>query len=95
MNQLLKSIELHILNASDKFKGGSCASILIIHNYDYFIANIGDSRIIRVKLNDQKNIIIEQLTTDHKPENPTERKRIEKEGGKVYCPTNKISGVKG
>ena len=75
LEKLLKATESAILSAShNKYIGGSCVCILVIHNNYYYIANVGDSRIIKMKLRDNRTV--HQLTTDHKPENPHERKRI-------------------
>lgn len=44
-----------------------------------WLLNVGDSRAIKCN----KSNIAEQLTIDHKPNNPDEKKRIEKLGGKI------------
>jgi serine/threonine protein phosphatase PrpC len=49
--------------------GGSCASILVIENENYYVANVGDSRIVKSSFLKGK-MMIDQITTDHKPENP-------------------------
>jgi serine/threonine protein phosphatase PrpC len=46
-----------------------------------YIANVGDSRAVMSK-NGGKDIV--ELTTDHKPNHPNEKKRITESGGKVY-----------
>jgi protein phosphatase 2C len=62
---------------------GSTACIVLhyIHNnkHKLWIINIGDSRAIRCN-----NNIAEQLSHDHKPNNKTERIRIQNLGGKIY-----------
>lgn len=44
-----------------------------------WILNVGDSRVIKCN----KNNIAEQLSLDHKPNNPEEKKRIESLGGSI------------
>ena len=44
-----------------------------------WVLNIGDSRAVKCN----KNNIAEQLSQDHKPNNPEEKKRIESLGGKI------------
>ena len=53
---------------------------MIVGDFGY-IGNVGDSRAI-MSVNGGKNFV--QLSTDHKPESPAEKKRIEDNGGKVY-----------
>ena len=92
MKKLLKDAEIELLNNLEKkVSGGSCVTILIINNEEYFIANIGDSRVIKVSLSKNHKSIVEQLTTDHKPENLQESERIQKEGGKIYRSLNKVN----
>jgi serine/threonine protein phosphatase PrpC len=44
------------------------------------VVNLGDSRLVIVN-NDGSSL---QITTDHKPDDPEEKKRIEKIGGQIY-----------
>jgi serine/threonine protein phosphatase PrpC len=46
-----------------------------------YIANLGDSRAI---LSTNNGLKIVPLSTDHKPNNPFEEKRILANGGKIY-----------
>ena len=71
-------------------RSGSCAIILliigklnkfIILDDDCYIANVGDSRAIMSTNAGTKMIV---LSTDHKPNNEDEKKRIISEGGKIY-----------
>ena len=73
-------------------KSGSCSlSVLFIDN-SCFIINLGDSRGL-YSFNSGKELF--QITRDHKPNDPIEKKRIEKVGGKIYKDTRiKIDGVK-
>ncbi len=53
---------------------------IILDNMCY-IANVGDSRaIMSCKMGNEIN----ELTNDHKPNDPDEKKRITEAGGKVY-----------
>lgn len=76
-------------NAEVLDRSGSCAvvslivgkiNIVILDNICY-IANVGDSRAV-LSLDGGKDVI--QLTNDHKPNDPLEKKRIIEAGGKVY-----------
>ena len=60
---------------------GSCAIIVLIINDSCYIANLGDSRAL-YSLDDGKNFY--QLSRDHKPNDPMEKKRIYKAGGNIY-----------
>lgn len=81
-DHLQSKLELEFKNIS--YTIGSTALIIIMfkHNNDIYsyIANIGDCRSI---LCDAKNTPL-QLTKDHKPNQPDEKKRIQKLGGKIY-----------
>jgi len=54
--------------------------VLIVGEVVY-VANVGDSRAF-MSIDCGSKIV--PLTSDHKPENPDEQKRIEQNGGKVY-----------
>ena len=62
-------------------ESGSCALVCLILNETAYIANVGDSRAV-LSMNKGKEII--QITTDHKPNNPIEQRRILANGGKIY-----------
>lgn len=73
-------------NESDQSNGavqrsGSCAIVVLIVGEIAYIANVGDSRAF-MSIDSGSRIV--PLTSDHKPENPDETKRIEANGGKVY-----------
>lgn len=65
------------------YNSGSTACIGIMYNDNnstkLWILNVGDSRAVRCN----KNNIAEQLSEDHKPNSPDEKKRIEELGGKI------------
>ena len=62
-------------------KSGSCAVIFVLVDNKIYIANVGDSRCL-LSLNGCKKFI--EVTKDHKPNMPEEKKRIELFGGKIY-----------
>jgi len=62
-------------------KSGSCAVSCLIMDEWCFIINLGDSRALYSF--DSGNKLF-QVTRDHKPNDPIEKERIEKAGGKVY-----------
>ena len=72
-----------ISNSHTQFldSSGSCAIIILIINDSCYIANLGDSRAL-YSLDDGKKFF--QLSRDHKPDDPIEKKRIYKAGGNIY-----------
>ena len=60
---------------------GSCAIIVLIINNQVFIANLGDSRAL-YSYNGGEELY--QLSRDHKPNDPKEKKRIYKAGGTIF-----------
>lgn len=61
-------------------KSGSCGIVVLLIDDKAYIGNVGDSRAI-VSENAGKMTL--NLTRDHKPEDPKEKERIERAGGKV------------
>ena len=74
---------LNSINGQDMVldSSGSCAIIVLIMNDSCYIANLGDSRALYSFESGKKFF---QLTRDHKPNDPIEKKRIYKAGGNVY-----------
>ena len=64
------------------FISGSTCVLVHISNKKIICGNVGDSRAI-VFYDMNNNLIIKNLSFDHKPENFEEKKRIEKMGGRV------------
>lgn len=62
-------------------RSGSCAIFSLIVDNMCYVGNVGDSRAIYYN-NKEKKII--SMSTDHKPDNPNESKRIYDNGGRVY-----------
>lgn len=61
---------------------GTTAAIVIIRGRKMYVAHVGDSGVVRGKIKN-KLTKAEPLTSDHKPESPDEKKRIEGIGGQV------------
>ena len=86
-NHIFNSIQQSLINNHPKivqYSGSTaCVCIHYINNkkkHKLWVLNLGDTRIIRCN---QSNIG-EQLSLDHKPNEPEEKKRIELLGGKIY-----------
>ena len=62
-------------------KSGSCALVMLILNDVLYSINLGDSRAL---YSYDTGKYIYQITRDHKPNDPVEKERIEKAGGKVF-----------
>lgn len=60
---------------------GTCLLISLFCNNICYLANLGDSRTIVSK---RFGAEIEQVTKDHKPEEASERARIEQNGGEIF-----------
>ena len=73
---------------SPRDKSGSCAVVVLIVGDICYIANLGDSRAVMSGEGGNK---IYPLSKDHKPNDLTERQRIEKGGGRIYQSTAQIS----
>ena len=79
-NNYLESINSKPFNQYTDYSG-SCAIIVLIINKDCYIANLGDSRAIYSYNNGSKFF---QLSRDHKPNDPKEKRRIYKAGGSIF-----------
>ncbi len=65
---------------------GCTACVVLITETEIYCANAGDSRCVL-----SKNGVAIEMSTDHKPELPNERFRIEKAGG--FVEDNRVKGV--
>jgi serine/threonine protein phosphatase PrpC len=74
----------HQLGVDVRFSGSTCVSVLTFGT-KLFVANVGDSRAILIKQNDQspEGFQVTPLSRDHKPSDPDEFKRIVDAGGRV------------
>ena len=74
---------------------GSTLSFILRWSSKLYIANVGDSKSIIASYNTcTKEVKIEYITRDDKPELPTERERIESMGGEVMIPPDPPPGEK-
>jgi len=66
-----------------RLSGSTCVSLLTFGRKIY-VANVGDSRAILVRMGKQANQFeVAALTRDHKPSDPLEGQRIMQAGGRV------------
>ena len=72
--------DIKALNKND----GSCAVVYIIVDGRYYCACLGDSEATLVKKDADGSVSCEALTNIHKASTPSEKKRIEDVGGKVF-----------
>ena len=89
-NEFLNNIALDKTNGNILDRSGSCAIIVIIVDNKIYVANVGDSRGI-MSTNGGKEYKI--ITTDHKPSNEDEYKRIIQSGGEVYQTQTPINSI--
>ena len=66
---------------SGKDMSGSCALVCLVVDTMIYIANVGDSRAVLSKFRGKE---VAAITTDHKPNLPSEKHRILANGGNVY-----------
>ena len=87
-------------NFDSNQSGTTCILIFQISKY-LICANTGDSRCILIKkssyINNNKiyNLTYENLSKDHKPNNPNEKKRIIEKGGEVHQDLNSDGDFEG
>lgn len=62
-------------------RSGSCAIVVLIMDEMCYVANVGDSRAVMSADGGEKIFI---LSTDHKPTEEVEMKRIQENGGRIY-----------
>lgn len=68
------------------YRAGTTAVVALVTKDRYYVANIGDSRAV---LNRGDSAIA--LSTDHKPDSPHEKNRIQKAGG--YVQQGRVNGA--
>ncbi|CBZ50621.1 putative protein phosphatase 2C [Neospora caninum Liverpool] len=76
----------------DSASSGSTASVVLHRRQErkLFFAHVGDSRVVLARRNQQGRLVADCVTKDHKPDDPVERARIERNGGEVRRPTGHI-----
>lgn len=84
ITDVFKEADANLLKVltSEETCGGSTASVAIFTDKKVYCAHLGDSRTLIWDNSEEKKEIYN--STDHKPTNPIEAKRIEKAGGKVF-----------
>ena len=68
-------------------RSGSCALVVLILNDMLYAINLGDCRAL---FSSDSGTHLLQITRDHKPNDPIEKRRIEQHGAKVYY-ANKVN----
>lgn len=83
INKMFASTEkrLKTCGVDLRMSGTTCASVFL-QDKTLYIANVGDSRVVLARINDKDRIAIE-LSREHKPNDPLEKKRILERGGKI------------
>ncbi|GIQ92242.1 protein phosphatase 2C family, partial [Kipferlia bialata] len=66
---------------SNQFLGGSTALSAVVTDETIWVANAGDSRCVYIPRGDMNSCL--SVTEDHKPNNDTERERVEAVGSRV------------
>lgn len=82
--QVFQIVQNQLLKNTYGYSNGSTCLLNIMYKYNneihMNIVNLGDSRLTIV----YSNWTSKQVTTDHKPDDPNEKSRLEKMGGEVY-----------
>jgi serine/threonine protein phosphatase PrpC len=82
--EVFKKLQKNIIKNKNGYTSGSTCLFNIIHKYKnelYMnIVNLGDCRLVIV----YKDGSCKQVTTDHKPDDTIEKKRLKKMGGEIY-----------
>lgn len=73
-------------NQKIAYRAGTTAVLILVTKSKYFVANIGDSRAVLCRAGTAV-----ALSTDHKPDLPEEKERIEKAGG--YVKQGRVNGT--
>jgi serine/threonine protein phosphatase PrpC len=84
VRKLYQSIDTQYLKRCSQNRtsySGSCSITVCITNSSLYCINVGDSRAIMSTKNGAE---IVEISKDHKPESPTELKRIISSGGRIY-----------
>ena len=84
-----KELPQKIRNNSLNEEVGCTACIVLITQDRIICANLGDSRCV-LGYEEGEKIVAKPLSTDHKPNLPSEKQRIEKEGG--FVEDNRVDG---
>ncbi|XP_065655952.1 integrin-linked kinase-associated serine/threonine phosphatase 2C isoform X3 [Hydra vulgaris] len=86
--------EAFLLRASlenPPLKDGATAACVLVVNNTIYVANIGDSKTILVRTNEEGKSTILPLSKDHSPLNYEERQRIQNAGG--FVKDGRVQGI--
>ena len=77
-----------IVQGIDFSNSGTCAITILIKGEDCYIGNLGDSRAVLYRQQEDKKTgkrhsLAIELSWDHKPTREFERARVKKRGGKI------------
>ena len=84
MKEVISKIEAKLIDTVDCRLSGTTAVMCVIHNGLITCANIGDSRLVLGTCVNGK-IVSKDISHDHKPDLPAEKRRIESSGGRVFA----------
>jgi serine/threonine protein phosphatase PrpC len=73
------------------YAAGCTACSALITPTEIYVANSGDSRAVLAKKGGSDKYIGMEMSIDHKPDLPEEKKRIEKAGG--FVEENRVRGI--
>jgi len=87
LKECLEEIEEEVIKDAtiDTDFSGSTAIITITMGTQIYVACIGDSRITGGVTDASGNIVAEEISHDHKPDDPEEKARINAKGGRVFA----------
>ena len=81
LKSLNKSLKGKSVSGDEKigYRAGTTCLVMVLTKDKYYVGNVGDSRGVL-----SRNGEAVSLSYDHKPENPSQKERIEKAGGYVH-----------
>ena len=84
----LLTVEADVLkdgSIDTEFSGTTAVTTIITMDKTLYCANCGDSRIMLGELDDSGKIVAKEVSIDNKPDDPKEKARIIKSGGRVFA----------
>lgn len=90
LKDALEKVEKEIVDdvRVDTTLSGTTGVVSVIRGQKLYVANVGDSRAIfgvRDLHSENKAFFAKEVTIDHKPDHPEEKKRIQEVGGRVFA----------
>jgi serine/threonine protein phosphatase PrpC len=87
IGQAIHELDEDVIRCAEDGSGSTCTFCLIDKSsYDIWIANVGDSRCILISKTN-----VQQMSVDHKPDNPKEKNRIEQADG--WVSSGRVIGI--